>query len=111
MGDLVPRTSIRPDAVTGPQSWPQPDEDEDDTCDRWCEGCAWCDQSHWRNAYADLHQAHERLVAELRTLAAEYVDSPNRDAREIARHLRSQVSEAMVRKATGVRPRPDRGQG
>ena len=90
---------VRPDLVTGPRPWPDPDAEDDDEpcCDG--EGCAWCDQDYWRGLYRELHQAYEALMDVVRDAATALDGRPWAHDREIGRHLRAKVGEAEVRRA------------
>lgn len=106
---LIRREAVTPDAVLGPAAWPVPYEGDDDPGDHdpHCDGCVWCDQDHWRYAYAGIHKAHDRLVGSVRAMADELASSTTPGERAIGKALRTLVRDAEYARQTTPRPRPD----
>ena len=105
---LIRRETVTPDAITGPRTWPVPYEGDDETPDdhTYCDGCAWCDQDHWRYAYADIHRAHDKLVGSLRVIAEDLLTSDSPACEDVGRELRALVRDAEHARQVGTRPLP-----
>lgn len=100
--------AVVPDAVTGPQPWPNADECTCDTCPVCVAGDDdWDARERWRDLYAELYAAHDKLIGQVRTTADELVTGGYSGAvgREAGRYLRARVGDAQVRRMTLPPPR------
>jgi hypothetical protein len=102
--DSIP---VRPDAVTGPRAWPDPDLAP--LCDERCDEDYpnECDAGEWHDLYSALYAAHERLLSDVRDAVAQLaLATTQRHTEDVSKWLRARLGEAQVRRTTGRWPKP-----